>query len=37
MSVLTKSQPSLPDLQVNREVRLQAQVADGDVSAWLSL
>ena len=37
MVVHTEGQPSLSDLQVDREVRLQAQVTDGDVSARLSL
>lgn len=37
MKVHTESQPGLPDLQVDREVRLQAQVTDGNVSARLSL
>lgn len=37
MFVLTEGQPSLSDLQVDREVGLQAQVTDGDVSARLSL
>lgn len=35
--VRTESQPGLFDLQVDREVRLQAQVVDGDVSTRLSL
>lgn len=35
--VRTESQPSLSDLQVDREVRLQAQVTDGDVRTRLSL
>lgn len=35
--VHTEGQPSLSDLQVDREVRLQTQVTDGDVSARLSL
>lgn len=35
--VRTESQPGLSDLQVDREVRLQAQVTDGDVRARLSL
>ncbi len=37
MKVRTEGQPGLSDLQVDREVRLQAQVTDGDVSARLSL
>lgn len=35
--VRTESQPGLSDLQVDREVRLQAQVPDGDVRAGLTL
>lgn len=35
--VLTEGQPGLSDLQVHREVRLQAQVADGDISTGLPL
>lgn len=37
VSVLTESQPGLPDLQVDREVRLQAQVTDSDISTRLTL
>lgn len=37
MRARTESQPGLSDLQVDAEVRLQAQVMDGDVSAWLAL
>lgn len=33
----TESQPGLPDLQVDGEVGLQAQVSDGDVGARLTL
>lgn len=33
----TESQPGLSDLQVDREVRLYAQVTDGDVRAGLTL
>lgn len=36
-STLTESQPGLPDLQVDGEVGLQAQVSDGDVGARLTL
>lgn len=35
--VHTEGQPGLSDLQVDGEVRLQAQVTDGDVRARLSL
>lgn len=35
--VRTESQPGLSDLQVDREVRLQAKVTDGDVRAGLTL
>lgn len=35
--MLTESQPGLSDLQVHREVCLQAQVTDGDISSGLSL
>lgn len=34
---LTEGQPCLLDLQVDREVCLQAQVTDGDVCARFSL
>jgi len=33
---LTEGQPGLSDLQVDREVRLQAKVTDGDVSTSLA-
>lgn len=35
--VLTEGQPGLPDLQVDREVCLDAQVTNGDISARFSL
>lgn len=35
--VLTEGQPRLPDLQVHREVRLQAQVPDRHVGPGLPL
>lgn len=37
MYALTEGQPRLSDLQVDREVGLQAQVTDGDVGTRLSL
>lgn len=37
VSALTEGQPGLSDLQVDREVRLQAQVTDGDISTGLTL
>lgn len=34
---LTEGQPGLSDLQVDREVQLEAQVTDGDVRPWPAL
>lgn len=36
MTVRTEGQPGLSDLQVHREIRLQAQIPDGDVGAGFS-
>lgn len=36
-AVLTEGEPGLPDLQVDGEVRLEAELLDGHVGAWLSL